>query len=183
MRVAVYGGSFNPPHVGHAMVAAWLRWTDRVDSVWLLPVWKHPFGKPQAPWALRLAMAEALAEQVGQDVRVNPIEAELEGVSYTVRTLDVLAERHPEHRFHLVVGADVAPQTPLWKDWDRIRADYSPVLVGRAGFPEVPDAPTFPEVSSTDVRARIRDGRPWDHLVPSAVAALIRAAGPDVFRE
>lgn len=175
MRVAIYGGSFNPPHVGHAMVAGWLRWTDRVDEVWLVPVWRHPFAKPVAPWELRLAMCEALARQVGGWVRVDPVEAELDGVSYTVRTLDALAARHPDHRFHLVVGADVMGQTALWKDWETIRTRYAPVHVGRAGYPEVPDAPTFPEVSSTDVRARLAEGRPWDHLVPSGVAALVRA--------
>lgn len=176
MRVAIYGGSFNPPHVGHAMVAGWLRWTDRVDEVWLVPVWRHPFGKPLEPWDLRLSMCAALARQVGRWVRVEPIEATLDGVSYTVRTLDALAARHPEHRLHLVVGADVLPQTPAWRDWGTIQARYPPVLVGRGGFPEVPDAPTFPEVSSTDVRARIAEGRPWRHLVPSGVAALIDGA-------
>lgn len=181
MRVAFYGGSFNPPHVGHAMVAGWLRWTDRVDEVWLVPVFQHPFGKPLADWALRLDLCEELASQVGSWVRVCPVEAELAGVSFTVRTLDVLAARHPEHKLRLVVGADVLGQTRAWRDWASIEARYSPIVVGRAGWPEVPDAPTFPEVSSTDVRARIAAGRPWDHLVPSGVAALLRRAGSRAF--
>ena len=55
MRVAVYGGSFNPPHVVHLMVASWLRWTDRCDELWCVPVCAHPFDKDLAPYDERLA--------------------------------------------------------------------------------------------------------------------------------
>ncbi|MFZ5475797.1 MAG: nicotinate (nicotinamide) nucleotide adenylyltransferase [Myxococcota bacterium] len=177
MRIAVYGGSFNPPHVGHAMVAGWVRWADRADEVWLLPVYRHAFGKPLAPWSTRLAMCEALARAVGPWVRVEPVEATLAGVSYTVRTLDVLSGRHPEHSFHLVVGADVLPQAPHWKDWPAIQARYAPIVVGRAGHGEVPDAPTFPEIASSDVRRRIAAGEPWAHLLPAGVVRIVKGEG------
>ena len=97
MRVAIYGGSFNPPHVGHAMVASWIQWTNRADVVWLLPTFRHAFDKALAPWELRVRMAQALADTVGGGCRVEPVEAELPVPSYTVRTLEVLAARHPEH--------------------------------------------------------------------------------------
>ena len=122
MVVGVYGGSFNPPHVGHAMVAAWLVWTARVEEVWLVPTWRHAFDKKLAPWGVRIAACEALAALVGPEVRVSTVEAELPEPSYTVQTLDTLRLRHPEHRFQLVVGADVVAQHAGWKDWPRIAA-------------------------------------------------------------
>jgi nicotinate-nucleotide adenylyltransferase len=159
------------------MVAAWLRWTDRVDAVWLLPTWRHAFGKDLAPWADRLALCEALVAQLGPWARVEPLEAERGGVSYTVDTLGVLAARHPAHTFRLVVGADVRAQAPAWKDWATIEARWPPIVVGRDGFPPVDGAPTFPAIASTDIRAALAEGRDVSHLVPVDVLARIRALG------
>ncbi len=174
MRVAVYGGSFNPPHMGHALVSAWLRWADRADEVWLVPTSVHPFAKDLAPFEDRVRWCEALAATLGPWVRVEPIEASLSGVSYTVQTLDALAARHPGVAFRLVLGADNLRDTPKWRAWDRIQAVYEPVVVGREGWPEVPDAPTFPGISSTEVRRRLARGEPVDHLVPAAVLAVLQ---------
>lgn len=173
MRVGVYGGSFSPPHVGHALVAAWLRWADRVDEVWLVPAADHPFGKPLAPFSGRVEACRALAALVGPWVKVVPIEASLPAPSFTVNTLDALAAAHPEVSLRLVVGADVLADTPRWRAWDRIVAAYPPIVVGRAGFPDVPGAPTFPGVSSTGVRAALRAGEDLSHLVPPAVRAVV----------
>ncbi len=177
MVVGVYGGSFNPPHVGHALVAGWLGWTGRVDAVWLVPTFEHAFAKPLAPWEARLAACEALARAVGPHVSVVPIERELPTPSYTIRTLDALAARHPQHQLRLVVGADVRSQLGEWRDWPRIEVDYPPIIVGRAGYPEVDGVPTFPGVSSSEVRARLQRGAPVDALVPAGVLAVWRAAG------
>lgn len=177
MRVAVYGGSFFPPHVGHAMVAAWLRWTDRADEVWLVPAWQHPFGKALAPFDARLGWCEALATAVGPWVRACDIERQLDGTSFTVRTLDALAAAHPEHSFRLVLGADLLEGTWGWHEWERLAATYPPIVVGRTGWPDVPGAPTFPDVSSTMIRARLAAGEDVSPWVPQAV---LRAMGlPD----
>lgn len=173
MRVAVYGGSFNPPHVGHAMVAAWILWTARADAVWLLPAYRHAFEKVLAPWEARVAMAEALARAVGPGVRVERIEEELPVPSYTIRALDVLAARHPDCSFRLVVGADILPQLPLWRDSARLAATYPLLVVGRQGYPAVDGAPSFPAVSSTEIRARVAAGEAVDAFVPAGVARLM----------
>lgn len=181
MRVGVFGGSFNPPHVGHAMVVAWLGWTRRVDEVWLVPAFHHAFDKPLAPWAVRLRAAEALARTVGPRVRVVPIEAELPRPSYTVVTLRALAARHPEAVLRLVVGADVAAQSGMWRAWDAIEREFSPIVVGRGGYPPVPDTPVFPEVSSTEVRRRLVAREPVDALVPGAVLDALEGVDPSVW--
>jgi nicotinate-nucleotide adenylyltransferase len=159
------------------MVAGWLRWVDRADEVWFVPVHRHAFDKALAPWDVRVAMCHALATQLGPWARVEPIEADLPGVSYTVRTLDALASRHPGVELRLVVGADVLGQVHQWRDWDTIAARYHPILVGRAGYVEVPDAPVFPDISSTEIRRRVAAGERWDHLVPAGVARLVPEAG------
>lgn len=174
MRVGVYGGSFHPPHVGHAMVASWLLWTRRVDAVWLVPAYHHAFDKPLRAFADRVEAAEALAGLLGPAVRVETIEADLPTPSFTVQTLAALSARHPSARLRLVIGADVLPQTPSWRDWARIEAEHAPIVVGREGHPPVPGAPTFPDISSTDIRARLRRGEPVDHLVPAPVLDVIR---------
>ncbi len=176
MRVAVFGGSFNPPHVGHALVCGWLLWTRRADAVWLVPAFAHPFGKKAEPFPRRVALCRAMADDI-DPARVSVCEAErdLPVPSYTIDTLDHLAAAHPEHRFRLVVGADLLPDTPRWKAWDRIVARFDPIVVGRAGYPCPPDAVAFPGVSSTEIRARLADGRPVDHLLTAGVASLLQA--------
>ncbi len=173
MRVAIYGGSFNPPHVGHAMVAAWLRWTDLADEVCLVPTFAHAFGKRLLPFELRMALCDALADSVGPGVRTEPIERDLPPPSYTIDTLEALADRHPDHTFRLVVGADVLPDTPRWKAWAAIESRFDPIIVGRGGYPPIAGVPTFPTVSSTEIRDALRAGAPVDLLVPKAVRQLL----------
>ncbi len=175
MRVGVFGGSFDPPHVGHGMVAAWLHWSGLCDEVWLVPTYVHPFAKDLGPFHWRVAMATALADAVGPWVKVEPIEASLAAPSFTVVTLDALSLRHPTHRFRLVMGADNVPDAPKWREWDRVLAQYDPIIVGRLGWPEPGGSPVFPDVASRDVRGRKADGRPYAHLLVPAVARLYDA--------
>ena len=173
MRIAVYGGTFDPPHVGHAMVAAWLRWTDRCDEAWIVPVRGHPFGKDAAPYEERVALCEAAFAGI-PGVRISTIERDLPLPSYTVDTLGALARRHPEHAFRLVVGADVLAEVDRWRDWAGIVRAYPPIVVGRQGFPLPPGAIPFPAVSATEVRARAARGEPIDHLVSAAIVGRVR---------
>jgi len=173
VRVAVYGGSFDPPHVGHAMVAGWLRWADRADEVWLVPSHAHPFGKQSRPYALRLALCRALAASVGPWVRVSDVEGGLPAPSYTIDMLEALSARHREHAFRYVLGADNLDALDKWKRWDAIAARYAPIVVGRDGYANPADAVVFPAVSSTDIRRRLATGEPVDHLVPAEVLAAM----------
>ncbi len=178
MQVAVYGGSFDPPHVGHAMVAGWLLWTGRVDRVLLVPAFRHAFDKRSSPFERRLALCRAMAADVQpQRIEVLDIEAQLPTPSYTLHTLRALAERHPDWRLRLVVGADVLDQTDHWHAWEHIQAEFEPVVVVRVGWPPVPGAPSLPGVSSPEIRALLPDGRPVDHLVTAGVAALLASGG------
>src|ERR1700690_2784239 len=115
MRVAIFGGSFNPPHVGHQLVALYILETAAVDELWFVPCWKHPFDKALEAFADRLRMCELAAAALGSRARVSDIEAQLGGEeSPTLLTIKGLQVRHPGHEFLLVIGADLEPELPLW---------------------------------------------------------------------
>jgi len=158
MDVALFGGSFNPPHVGHAMVASWIRWTAQADEVWWVPVAEHAFAKQLAPFELRVQWCRDLLLLLPSGMKVSTIEAERPGPSYTIHTLDALGERHPGVRFRWVVGADVVPQLSRWHEADRLQRQYPPLVVGRGGYPAQGDVPVFPAVSSTAIRRALGRG-------------------------
>ena len=176
--VAIYGGSFNPPHVGHAMVARWLTWTGQVDAVWLVPVFRHAFegrhDKTLASFDERVAWCRAFAADLGAGVGVCTVEAELPVPSFTIDTLRHLRSQYPHLRFRLVIGSDALPHLHAWRAWDSIEREFAPLTVGRQGHPAPgPDRVDFPNVSSTEVRARLAAGERVDHLLTAQVRELV----------
>jgi nicotinate-nucleotide adenylyltransferase len=179
VRVAILGGSFNPPHVAHLMAAYWTLATQGVREVWLMPSYQHPFGKELAPFDDRLRMCELAARSV-RGVAVCGAERELARdplVGRTARTLEHLTAKHPDHDFTLVVGADILPETGKWWRWDRVQQLARIVVVGREGFPPVPGAPSLPAVSSTEIRDRIARGDDVAGLLPAKVLEYVRERG------
>jgi nicotinate-nucleotide adenylyltransferase len=179
VRVAVFGGSFNPPHVGHVLACALVMAKGQVDRLLVVPTYEHPFAKPLAPYADRVAMCE-LATGFMRGLEVSRVEAELGGESRTLRTLVHLAATHGDWRLRLVIGADILAETPKWFGFEAIAHLAPPLVLARAGF-DAPGAgpPLLPEVSSTAVRAAIARGD-WGQVaerVPQSVLAFIRARG------
>ena len=185
--VGLFGGTFDPPHVGHLVVAADVRWALGLDEV-LLVVANEPWQKahlPVSPAADRLAMVEAAVAGV-EGVVASGLEVERGGPSYTVDTLADLARLRPGVPLHVVLGSDAAAGLDTWERADEVRGRASIVVVSRPGAEasvvppgwtarhvEVPQL----DVSSTDLRARVTAGRPLDGLVPGPVVALIRERG------
>lgn len=174
--VAVYGGSFDPPHVAHLLAATWVATCTEVDHVLIVPTFAHALGKEaRASFDHRLAMCEALARDVPR-CTVSDIERSLPSPSRTLHTLEALSQARPGARFRLVVGADIARDTSRWHRWDDIVAIAPPLWLGRAGYAAHEAATiTFTEMSSTDIRARLSRGEPVRGLVPNAVADYIEA--------
>jgi len=174
VRIAIFGGSFNPPHVAHQLACAWVLATarPRVERVWMVPAFKHPFDKRLAPFADRVAMCERAAALFGGRVEVSRVEEELGGDSYTLRTVKALAARHPEHELALVIGGDLVAERERWHGWSELSTLVPFLVVGRG----VGDC-ALPPVSSTDVRERIAAGRPIDALVDAGVADYIAERG------
>ena len=187
------GGSFDPPHVGHLLIASDAVEHLSLDRVAFVPTALQPLkrGAVQTPPAVRLAMVRAL---VGDDPRftVDPIEIERGGLSYTVETLGTLAARTPGAELFLLAGADVLATFARWREPERIRQLATLVVLTRGdadGRVPVEAPPDFPggapqflptrrvDVSSTEVRARLAAGRSIRGFVPESVADLIRSAG------
>src|SRR5262245_59117660 len=157
MRVALFGGSFNPPHVAHQLAALYVLETQPVDELWFVPTYVHPFAHKQlADFEHRLAMYRLMAAPLGSRVEVSRIEEELaQRPGFTVsRTLDLvefLVEQSLEVR--LVVGSDIMNETAKWYRWDELVAKAPPIIVGREGFAAPPGSlvtgVAMPAISST----------------------------------
>jgi nicotinate-nucleotide adenylyltransferase len=177
-RVAVFGGSFNPPHVGHVLGAVYALSTAPIDEILVVPVYRHPFAKELAPYADRLAMCRLALGWLPR-VSVSTVEEELGGESLTLRTVERLAAAHPSWSLRLLIGADVLGDLPKWHRWDRIAEIAPPLVMGRSGVavhdagvpwvgaegeeappghdgghPRAPE-PVLPCVSSTEIRAAL----------------------------
>jgi nicotinate-nucleotide adenylyltransferase len=180
MEIALFGGSFDPTHVGHLLAAAYVLATEAVDELWFVPVFGHPLGKAiHAPFEQRAAWLELAVADVGLSrARVSRVESELGGEGRTVDLLEHLHRKHPDRRWALVLGSDLAAERPQWKRFDRIEQLARIVPIERAGFPVPGGAgPVVPEVSSTHVRRLLASGGDASHLVPRPVLRAIQAAG------
>lgn len=179
-RVALFGGSFNPPHVGHVMVASWLLATGRCEEVWLVPASQHAFGKELAAFDARVEMLRASFRDLAR-VTICEIEAERAGPSYTIDTVVALRAKHPDVSFRIVVGTDAFADRPKWREWQRLENLAPPIVVRRAGVAGAEDdpdpahpTPLFPEVSSTRIRAILAGGGDASGLVPAGALEVIR---------
>ncbi|MGE5802770.1 MAG: nicotinate (nicotinamide) nucleotide adenylyltransferase [Gemmatimonadota bacterium] len=183
-REALFGGSFDPVHVAHLMVAEAA--ADELGTrVRFLPAREQPFkrARHQASPEQRVAMLE-LAAQGNPRLGVEPIELGLPTPSYTVRTLRALAERQPGNRFMLLLGADAARDLAAWWEVEALPGLADVVVFARPGA-AVPQHPLISRVipvpsldlSATQVRERVKQGHSIRYLVPDAVREYIATHG------
>ena len=176
--IAVYGGSFNPPHLAHQMACLAVLETERVDRILMVPCFRHAFGKQLAAFADRVEMCRMAAALFGGLVEVSTLESELgEGESRTYHTLRALAAREPDASFRLLVGADVLADKDSWYRWDEVVAMAPLIVLGREGVAGGGHALQLPGISSTDVRARLARGEGAEALVPRSVLDYIAERG------
>jgi len=177
VTVGVFGGSFNPPHVGHVLAVAYVLAVEPVDRVLVVPCFDHPLGKSLAPFTHRKAMCERAWRDLAR-VEVSAIEQEMGATSRTLYTLQALAAQHPDWSLRLIVGADILDEREKWFGWDEIVRLAPPIVLGRMGHPhdEAP-LPVIPEVASRDVRAMLARGDDASAVVPRAVVTYVREHG------
>ena len=177
-NVAFYGGSFDPPHLGHVMVPTHLLLNDpSIDRVLIVPCHLQS-GKRLAPFALRKAMCEASFGHLPRTV-VDTIEGDMGGETITVNTLRRMKSLHPDWNLRFVMGADLISKAHTWQNWGELTALAPPLVIGRAGIePLQPGDPTplTPAVSSTIVREALRQGRYSDaeRYLAAPVMSIIR---------
>lgn len=192
LRVGVFGGTFDPPHVGHVAVARDVADRLALDRLLWIPARIPPHKRDEAvtPGGLRLEMVRAAA---ARDPRfeASDIELEREGPSYTVDTLRLLRERFPGADLFLVMGADqVRTLEHGWKDPEEVLRLATPALMDREGEGAAEVAPPLPgmeravhvpvtrvDVSATQIREAVAAGRDVSHWLPEGVLGVIRREG------
>jgi len=174
-EIALFGGSFDPPHLGHLLAAAYVLATERIDELWFVPVHEHPLGKRMAaPFEHRVRLCELALRDLGPRVRVSRLEQELGGEGRTVDLLEHLHRTRPQDRWALVMGSDLLAERPQWRRFDRIAELSRIIQIPRAGYS---GEAILPEVSSTQVRALLSAGANASALVPRTVLDEIRRCG------
>lgn len=183
-RIGLFGGSFDPVHLGHLLVAQAAVEELELSRLYLIPAAQSPF-KPDnhpAPGAERLRLLRlALAGRT--NCEVDDQEIRRGGISYTVDTLRDYARRFPEVELFYLIGADNVPSLPKWRDAAELARLAEFVAIPRPGEPSVSFPPPFRGrmlkgfpfgVSSSQIRERVKAGLPIDHLLPAPVAEAIR---------
>lgn len=180
--IGIFGGSFNPVHIGHMMLASYLTQWGYVDEVWLTLSPLNPLkdAAELLPDIKRLAML-SIAAKGADAIDICDIELTMPKPSYTIDTLRVLAERYPEYRFKLIIGSDNWQIFDRWRSAQQILDDFGVLVYLRPGYPvdkrhidgmEVVDAP-MAHVSSTFIRQAIAKGRNMNYFLPAGVYKYI----------
>jgi nicotinate-nucleotide adenylyltransferase len=194
MQIGLFGGTFDPIHLGHLILAERVREEAGLDAVWFLPSYQppHKTDRPITRFEHRADMT-ALAI-VGQPLfRMEPIERELPPPSYTVQTLEALQTQHPGTEFQLIVGADCLPDLPKWRDPQALLKRVSLIAVPRPGVwlwtvsrlaqslgvaesevrLKVISCPLV-EIASREIRYRVAAQKSIRYLVPRSIEEYIR---------
>lgn len=183
-RLGVFGGTFDPPHVGHLVAAVNARHEARLDRVLLVVAnepWQKVGSRDISPAADRLAMVRAAVAGV-EGLEASAVEIERGGPSYTGDTLVELHDADPSRELFLILGSDAAAGLDTWERTEAIRDLATIVVVERPGttgarppaaYRSMVVSVPLLDVSSTEVRARVVDGRPLDYLLTPAVIGCI----------
>lgn len=184
-RIGVFGGSFNPIHLGHLAVAQAVIHQNLVDEVWLMVSPQNPLKQAATDLAAeqdRLALAR-LAVKDCSNVFVSDFEMQLPRPSYTWHTMEALQKKYPEQRFSLIIGADNWLNFNRWAQYEELLAAYPLLVYPREGYPisadtlppsvHLIDAPLFP-FSSTSIRESIRNGTSVEQQIPTSILAAAK---------
>lgn len=179
MKVALLGGAFNPPHVGHLMIARQvLDFTD-TEEVWFLPNFGQQPPKPDvAPVSNRLDMTQFL--QLSKS-RVSTLEIDHKLDGNTINLLPLLPK---EHAYTFIIGSDWLPTFTQWGNWQELLQKLPFLVFPRNGYPNEPMYPNMTlishkllivtDISATKIRARVKQGLSIDQFVPAPVAEYIQ---------
>lgn len=194
MRIGVFGGTFDPVHLGHLILAENCREQGRLEQIWFVPAAAppHKLDRPISPFERRVEMLR-LAVAGNPSFQINEVEKDRPGPSYTVDTLSELRGQHPEHEFFLLIGSDTLADLHSWREPARIVTLAGLLVWPRPGYPPLTveqlraavhlpanvvlrlhlvEGPKI-DISSSDLRRRAGGGRTLRYLVPRAVEVYI----------
>jgi nicotinate-nucleotide adenylyltransferase len=177
IEFGIFGGSFDPPHLAHTLLIDYAQSAYELERVLVVPTYSHAFGKRLAPYDDRVRMCELACAEMKR-VEVSRIESELPTPSLSVNTIEALSRRFAGVRLRFLIGADILAEAHAWHDFERIERLAPPLVIQRQGRAAIdPRQPALPDISSTEVRRRLRHGESTEGLLAPAVAryALARS--------
>ena len=189
MRIGVFGGTFDPPHVGHLLMATDAREALELDRLIFVPAGAQPFKVDTPPIASGQDRLEMVRLAVADDANyvVDDAEINRKGLSFTVDTLEHLASRHTGSELFFLLGQDALAGFPKWRNPDRILELATLAVVTRSGAPGVGElrgaeglirvSTRQVDVSSTEIRERRRAGKSIKGFVPESVERFIDVRG------
>lgn len=192
MRIAIFGGSFDPIHHGHLILAQDALEQLRMDRVLFVPAAINPHKLASAPRASGRERLEMIRAAIAQEPRfsADPIELEREGPSYTVDTVEAIHSRWPDAELFLLIGEDNLPKLPLWERYEQLAQKVTFLTFGRSSETGPGHSAALPlqgkemrrlerriDISSTEIRERIAQGLSIQYLVPESVRLLIHTHG------
>lgn len=183
-RIGILGGTFNPIHHGHLLMADQVLDKLKLDEIWFMPNKKPPHAqaKDTLDDAYRVDMIE-LAIQDHPHFRLEDIELQREGKSYTVDTMEILTALYPNNEFYFIIGADMIENLPKWHRIDDLIKKVHFVGVGRQGYNNDASYPLIfvdaegMTVSSTSIRKAVQNEASIRYLVPEPVRTYIKEKG------
>ncbi len=179
MEVVLFGGAFDPPHLGHQQVIKHLLTNQIADQVWLVPTGVHDFDKNMSLNKHRAGMLKLLEKHLQENfkwssrVRLEWCEFEREGVSQTYDTLKQLEKKYPQHQFTWIIGSDNLEKFHLWNDYQAILHEFGVYVYPRPGFEMKPvyegmkplsDAKQV-KIASTAIRQRVKNHKSLSEFV------------------
>lgn len=183
MRIGILGGTFDPPHLGHLMIAEEVRVALDLAEVWFIPTNEPPHKDKAASNTLQRLEMLHLAIESNTYFKINRIEIERSGVSYTIDTVNILREMHPENDYYFIIGADMVEFLPKWYKIDELLQKVKFVGVERPNYVFQTDYPVIQvpiearDISSSMVRKLVSEGEPFSAFLPEAVASYIKEHG------
>lgn len=179
-KIGILGGTFDPPHYGHLLIAEEVYQALGLDEVWFIPSYEPPHKeKATSDVDGRLAMLEAAIES-NPHFSINKIEVNRTGKSYTIDTINELKQQYPNTDFYFIIGADMVEYLPKWYKIDELVGRVTFVGVKRSDYelntiyPIIEVNIPVVEISSTQVRQRLSEGKSIKYLVPDEVIAVIK---------
>ncbi|WP_085991846.1 nicotinate-nucleotide adenylyltransferase [Oceanobacillus senegalensis] len=182
-RIGILGGTFDPPHLGHLVIAEEVRVALELEEIWFIPTYTPPHKNDSQTSAYhRMKMLESAIDS-NNSFKLNTIEMERLGKSYTIDTVKVLRSEFPDYKFYFIIGADMVEYLPNWNKIDELVQLIQFVGVKRPGYKLETHYPlievTVPilDISSTMLRRRLRNKESIKYIVPDKVHRYIREKG------
>ncbi len=183
-RIGLFGGSFDPVHIGHLLVAQAASEELALERLFFIPAAQSPFkpASEPAPADVRLRMMR-LALAGRSNCEIDEQEIHRGGVSFSIDTVSDYTRRFPGAELFYLIGADHVPTLPKWRDAEELARLAQFVVIPRPGEVPAPAPPPFRiqvlggwplKLSSSEIRGRVKQSKPIDHLLPFGVSEVIR---------